>query len=191
MPAVLEHDEPGAKGCGDGLRRLERDRVLTTMDDERWYADLPEGGSDVEVTEARPDALLNAPDHPERRQVAGSGWIGEVPGHAQLERPLPVCIGITLAEVRRGELGAKLLHGLALLSPREFGLELLSKLARDRGGIEQCERRRNEVDSSHVAPRHLGGEQHGEQRAPRIANDVRGGEDELRRNGCQDRKSVV
>ena len=81
------------------------------------------GCQQIEVAEAVPNALLNAAGDAKRREVVREGRIGEIPGDAQLERPLAIGVGVAVAEIRRGEVRAKFPDRGAALPCREFSLE--------------------------------------------------------------------
>src|SRR6185295_16252501 len=98
MSAVLENDEPGAERVRGDLRGLEWNRVLASMDDQAGNRNVSERLTEIEITKTAPDALLHSADDPERGQIARSRWVGEISGDAQLERAVPVCVGIALAK---------------------------------------------------------------------------------------------
>ena len=60
MSAVVQHDESSPERTSGDLRRLERDRILSSMDDKGGDADMGERGCQVEINEAAPDALLHS-----------------------------------------------------------------------------------------------------------------------------------
>src|SRR5678816_2339043 len=97
MSAVVQHDESGPERTSSDLRRLERDRILSSMDDKGGDADMGERGCQVEITEAAPDALLHSAHDAKGREVAGASGVGEVASHAELETALTVRVGVSLA----------------------------------------------------------------------------------------------
>jgi hypothetical protein len=139
MSAVFEDDEARAQGGGCRLRRCQRNRILSAVDDDGRDVQLGQCGQQVEVAEGRPDALLDAPDDAKRREVAGACGVGEVAGDAELEAALSVRVGIGFAKTRGAELGAKPLNDFTLLAACELGLELRAMRAADGGGVNKRE----------------------------------------------------
>ena len=107
------------------------------MDDQGWNRHPSQRGSQIEVAEASPDALLNAANNAEGGEIARALGVGKVPRDAQFERTLPVCRRIELPKPRGGELRAQSLNSRALLTPRKLRLEPLAELARHGGGIDE------------------------------------------------------
>src|SRR4051812_32295000 len=124
MSAPFENHEARAECGGGGFRRRQRDRVLSSVDEQGRYRQPPERRNEIEITETRPDALLDATDDAKRREIAGTRGVGEVAGDAQLEATLAIRIRVAFSQARLGELAAKGLDGFALLPSRELGLEL-------------------------------------------------------------------
>jgi hypothetical protein len=109
MPRLFYDDEPGVQGIRRGLRRRERDRILSAMYDERRDFDgieLPRR-EEIELVETLPYRLLHAPGDAKRRQVVRRRWVGEIAGDAQLEVSPAELFRITLAQARRRQLGAQ------------------------------------------------------------------------------------
>ena len=117
MSAVVENDEPGSERASGNFRRLERDWVLSSMDDQGRHRDVGEPGRQVEITETAPDALLDSTDDAKWREVVRASGVGEVAGDTELEAALAVRVWISLAQTGRGELRAHLLDNRSLLAP--------------------------------------------------------------------------
>src|SRR5215211_5113302 len=137
MSAVVQDDELRSQRFRRRFRRRQRDGILSSMYDQRRNPDTTERFREVEVPEAGPDALLDAADNAEWREVARARRVGEIPGDAELERPLPIGVGVALAESRCGQLRAKRLNNGTLLSSRELRLELLAIRAGDRSRVNE------------------------------------------------------
>src|SRR6476646_10012749 len=189
MSAVLQNDEPTSERASGNFRRLERNRVLSSMDDQGRNGDMAERGRQVEITETAPDALLDASHDTKRREVVRPSRVGEVAGDAELEAALAVRVGVSLAETRGGQLGAQSLDDGPLLAAREFRFELLAVFASDGSRIDQSEGIGNresgigragnrEQGTGHSV---AGAErvEHRQQTAPRVADDLGAVEPEL------------
>src|SRR5687768_9902398 len=135
MSAALEHHEACiGKRSSKRLGSLERNRVVPPVQNQHGNFYLFDALQEVEVTKTFPHLLLDATNHPERGEVMGAAGVGEVPGDRQLERALPVCAGITLAEPRLRQLLPEPENRRARLPLAEVGLEL--------GAIGSCHRSR-------------------------------------------------
>src|SRR5689334_8983227 len=137
MSAVIQDDEASAGGVCDELGGFERDWILASMRDQRVDRNLIECSSEIEVTETSPNALLNSADDAERSEIASAGRVGKVSRNTELERAVAIGLGVSFAESRLSQLGAKTLDGGPLLSSRELGLELLAKGFCDGGWINE------------------------------------------------------
>src|ERR1043166_5476879 len=84
------------------------------------------GCREVEVAEALPDRLLDAPDDAKRREVVRAPRVGEIPGDAELEGSLPVRALVSLPQVRLGQFRATLGDVRAGLGAGELRLELVA-----------------------------------------------------------------
>src|SRR5574338_614271 len=116
MSAVIEDDDPCPERPRGLLGRRERDRILPAVHDERRDRDPLQGWCQVEVAEAPPHALLNSADDTERRQVAGTRRVGEIPGDAELERTVAIRVRIPFTKPRLGQLVSEPLDLRALLA---------------------------------------------------------------------------
>src|SRR6185312_6523889 len=123
VTAVIQRHELGPeRGC-DRFRACQRDGILPAMDDYRRAVDGPEIAGQVEVAEALPDRLLNAPRHAKRREIGCPGGVRKIPGDAQLECALAIGAGIAFLEPGRREFGAHRLNCRPILPASELGLE--------------------------------------------------------------------
>jgi len=121
MSAVIENDEPGAERASGNFRRLERDRVLSSMDDQGRHGAMGKPGCQVEIIEAAPNTLLHSADDAKGREVVRASGVGEVAGDTELEAALAVRIGVALARFNQavtdrllaGALEALVKHGVA------------------------------------------------------------------------------
>src|SRR5215217_9427390 len=137
MSAPFENHETSAERGGGGFGRRQRDRILSSVYDQGRNRQPPERWNEIEITETRPDALLDPTDNAKRGEVMGARRVGEVASDAQLEAALAIGSRVAFSKARLRELAAKRLDGFALLASREFGLELRPVLSGDRGGINQ------------------------------------------------------
>jgi hypothetical protein len=80
MSAVVENDEPSSERASGNLRRFERDRVLSSMDDQGGNRAMGERSRQVEITETAPNALLDPAHDTKRREVVRASGVGEVAG---------------------------------------------------------------------------------------------------------------
>src|SRR5687768_12856960 len=195
MSAVVQDDELRSQRFRRRFRRRQWDGILPSMYDQRRNPDTTKRFPDVEVAETGPNALLDAADDAERRQVSRACRVGEISGDAELERPLPIGVRVALAEAGCGQLRAKRLNDGALLSPHELRLELLAICAGDWSRIDQdqrvgnrrlpAERRGLEIgtpwasDGAGDRVRRRERVEHCQQAAPRVADDLPGRETQL------------
>src|SRR6476620_3245308 len=136
MPAVVEDHEPSAERASGELRRFERNRVLASMDDQGGNRDTRERRTEIEISEAAPNALLHATHDAKWREVVRACGVCEVAGDTELEAALTVSVRVALAQAGVGQVGAQLLYNCALLASREFSFELLAVFAGDGGGVD-------------------------------------------------------
>src|SRR5687767_2955969 len=143
VAAMLEHHEACiGKRAGKRLGSLERNRVVTPMQNQHGTIYLFDALQEVEVTKTFPDLLLDATYDAERGQVPGAPRVGEVPRDRKLEGALAVGVRIALSQPRLRQLLPELLHGGAPLPLGEIRLEERAKGARRRSGVDEDETRR-------------------------------------------------
>src|SRR5438270_4551490 len=112
MAALVDDDQPGAEGTGAGFRRGERDRILSSVDNQRRRRDASKirVSEKIIVTQALPDRLLNSPGDTKWRQVVRGGRIRKVAGNAKLEAALTIRVQVALTQARPRQLVAERLH---------------------------------------------------------------------------------
>src|ERR1043166_5809689 len=99
VAGVLNDDQCRTHSLRGGLRRSERDRVLSSVNDQRLHSDGIEvsWSEQIEVAQALPHRLLNSPDDTKRCEIVGGRGIGKVASNAQLNRPPPIGLGVALS----------------------------------------------------------------------------------------------
>src|SRR5262252_3946149 len=82
---TIDRHELRAERSRGARRRLERDRVLPSVDDQGGNMDGVELAwrEQIEIVETLPDRLLNAARHAKRREIVRCGGIGEIAGDTQ------------------------------------------------------------------------------------------------------------
>ncbi len=102
VPAVLEHDETRRRHqLGQLDRPFQRDRIVTTVEDQRGYTELAQLALELRsiMPQARPGRLLCLRLDEEWRGVVRVLGISEVPCDAEIEPALPIGGRITLLEL--------------------------------------------------------------------------------------------
>jgi len=80
MSAVLENHQPCiGKRTGKRLGSLERNRIVSPMQNQHGNFYLFDALQEVEVTKTFPHLLLDATDDAKRGEIVGAGGVGEVP----------------------------------------------------------------------------------------------------------------
>src|SRR5919108_4012589 len=144
VTTVLEHSETSIrKRARQRLGSLERNRVLTPVQNQHGTFYLFDALQEVEVTKTFPYLLLDATDHTKRCEVVRAARVGEVAGDRQLERALTICFGITLAKPGRCQLVTHALNRDTRLPLGEAGFEPRPKGARRRCRIDEDKPRRS------------------------------------------------
>src|SRR5688500_9373868 len=99
VAAMLEHHQARiGKRAGERLRSLERNWVLTPMQNQHGNFYLFDALQEVEVTKTFPHLLLDATDDAKWGEIAGPPGVGEVAGDGELEGTLTVGIRVALAQ---------------------------------------------------------------------------------------------
>src|ERR671922_157093 len=99
VTTVLEHYETCiGKRARKRLGSLERNRVLTPVQNQHGTFYLFDALQEVEVTKTFPHLLLDAADYTKRREIMRATRIGEIASDRQLERALTIRLGIALAK---------------------------------------------------------------------------------------------
>src|SRR3954466_11865216 len=96
MSAPFENHEPSAQRGGRCFRRCQRDRILSSVDDQGGNGHALERRDEIEVTKAGPYTLLHATDHAKRGEIVRAGGVCEIAGDAQLEASLSIGVRVAL-----------------------------------------------------------------------------------------------
>src|SRR5918992_4499232 len=124
VTTVLEHYETCiGKRARKRLGSLERNRVLTPVQNQHGTFYLFDALQEVEVTKTFPHLLLDATNDAKRREIVRATRVGEIAGDRQLERTLTIRLGIALAKAGGCQLLTHALNGSARLPLGEARFE--------------------------------------------------------------------